>query len=500
VKLTPTPEQQSAIEVIASDKSTGAIVGAEIGAGKTLITVEAGLERFATRWLIVAPLAVFENWRDTVAGQTNGLGSVRACGKKKYAGVPTKELVANLEDFMSGKPGFYFMGREFWIAQDWHTVEVAGRKKRQQKHAYKKAGVDVLVFDEAHFGSSRTSKGYKTFMYHPAEYKMAVTGTFFGNDFANAWTLPNAIWGKQVTDTFALWRARYASTEYSHFTYDKLAVTGEKEPGEWVKTLPNYIYLPGHKGEVITEEHFVDLHPSQRKMYDGLDENYAAKALSGEWLLADLAVTARTRMRQAALADIDVREKFIRKDGLLVAKDDVFFPLDGKSAKYDEFLRLLRDHDEQVVATLDFAKAGPTFVHWLKRDGISAALWAGAQLTPDEERMQAKASFLAGDTRVLIGVPAAMGTGVDGLQKVCRRMNILSETQNGVERQQLIGRLDRKGQERPVYVVNIHARDTIDVDITNSLALKAIENEMIRVDNRRLSDLDWQSNEREESS
>jgi hypothetical protein len=479
--LTPTPEQQEAIEAIAADDSAGAIIGAEIGAGKTLITVEAGLERFATRWLIVAPLPVFENWEKTIAGQGDG-ARLRACGRKKIAGIPKKECEQNLADFMAGKPGFYFMGREFWITQDWETyINKNGKRARRQKHAYKKARVDVLVFDEAHFGANRQSKGYKTFLYHPADYKMAVSGTFFGNDFANAWTLPNAIWGNEVTDTFALWRARYAATKYSHFTYDHLEVTGEKEPGAWVETLPTYIYLPGHEGEVFYEEHFVDLHPSQRKVYDGLDQNYAARAISGEWLLPELAVTAQTRMRQAALADIDVREGYKMKDGLKVPKDDVFFPEHGRSAKYDEFVRLLEQHDEPVVASMDFAKAAPTFASWLKRDGYSVGIWAGQELTPDEERIRLKESFLAGDTRVLIGIPAAMGTGVDGLQKVCRRLYILSETRNGIEREQLIGRLDRRGQERPVYVINIHARETIDADVTHGLAMKAIDNERIRM-------------------
>lgn len=476
--MIPTPEQQEAIDAIAVDESGGAIIGAEIGAGKTLIASEGALERWARRVLIVAPIPVFENWRDTLAGQSDV--ALHACAKKKIAGVSAKEAKQNLQDFLDGKPGFYFMGREFWIAQDWHTVEMNGKKRRKQKHAYAKAPVDVLIFDEAHFGASKTSKGYRTFMYHPAEYKIAVSGTFFGNDFANAWTLPNAIWGKEITDTFALWRARYAATKYSHFTYDHLEVTGEKEPGKWVQDLPTYLYLEGHKGEVITEEHFVDLHPGQRRMYDGLDKNFAAKAESGLWLLPELAVTARTRMRQVALADIDLTESFVMKDGFMVPKDEVFFPENGKSAKYDELLRLLRDHDEQAVVTMDFATAGPVFTAWLNRDGISAALWAGQKFTPEEERVRAKESFLAGETRVLVGVPAAMGTGVDGLQKVCRRMYILSETQNGVEREQLIGRLDRKGQERPVYVTNIHARETIDVDITSSLALQAIENALIR--------------------
>lgn len=485
--LTPTPEQAEAIELIASDNSRGAVVGAEIGAGKTLITVEGTLERYPRRVLIVAPIPVFENWERTLLAQTNGEARLRACGKKKYADIPATELKANLEKFLRGDEGFYFMGREFWITQDWETserVDAKGKKRRVQKHAYKKHPVDVLIFDEAHFAADKTSRGYKTFKYQPAYYKMAVTGTFFGNKFENAWTLPEAIWGKDLTDTFALWRQKYCKTKYSHFAWDHVEVTGEKEPGKWVSDLPTYIWIPGHKGEVIYEEHYVDLYPSQRRIYDGLDRNYAARAESGEWLLADLAVTARTRMRQAAVADIDVEQGFEMKDGLKVPKDKVYFPDGGKSAKYDELIRLLRDHDEPAVVTMDFATAGPYFVRRLEKDGISAGFWAGQQWTPDEERMRLKESFMAGDTRVIIGVPAAMGTGVDGLQSVCRRMYIISETQNETERSQTIGRLNRKGQERPVYVTNIHARNTIDVDITSSLAIKSIENAMSRMEEK----------------
>lgn len=477
LKLTPTPDQAAAITTIANDLSAGAIVGAEIGAGKTLISVEGALERFPRRTLIVAPLPVYENWEKTVREQTDGLATLRACGNTKYAGIPAKELKANLNAFYGMEDGFFFMGREFWVSQDWHTVDVGGKKRRKRKGVYKKAGVDVLIFDEAHFAASKTSRGGQTFKYAPADYKIAVSGTFFGNNFENAWTLPNAIWREPVTDTFALWRAEYAATKYNHFTHDKLEVTGEREPGKWVTKLPTYIFISGHKGEVIPEEHFVDLYPSQRRVYDGIDKEFAARAESGDWVLPEIRAEALIRMRQAAIADIDVRPKPTKDNPYAV---EIHFPEDGKSAKYDELLRILRDNDEPVLVTADFVGAAKRITEWLNRDGISAGLWAGKLHTKDADRMALKESFLNLKTRALVGIPAAMGTGVDGLQSVCRRLYIVSETQNGVDREQLIGRLDRKGQERPVYVTNIHSRGTIDVDITDSLAMQAIKNAEIR--------------------
>lgn len=483
MKLTPDKFQVPLIRQIAEDTGPGCIIGAEIGAGKTLLAVEGALERFATRGLVVAPLPVLENWQNTFADQTDGAVQLRPCGKTKYADIPAKILQANLRDFMDGKPGFYFMGREFWITQDWYTsneVDHKGKFRRKQRHAYKKHPVDVLIFDEAHFAASRDSRGSKTFLHHAADYKMAVTGTFFGNKFENAYTLPNVIWGKELTDTFALWRARYCATEYSPHTYDHVEVVGELNKGAWVRDLPNYLFAEGHKGEVIPETHYVDLYPSQRRVYDALDRDYAARAESGEWILAELAVTARTRLRQVSIADIDIEPGFEMKDGLKIPKDTVIFPENGRSAEFDELLRLLRDHDESAVVTLDFAQAAIRFTQWLTQKGISAGLWAGKKWTPDDERMRLKESFMGGYTRVLVGVPAAMGTGVDGLQKVCRRMYIPSTTQNGIEREQTIGRLDRRGQERPVYVTDILPRGTIATDIHSSMALKAIENEMSR--------------------
>lgn len=485
--MIPKPEQGAAVEQIADDAGPGVIIGAEIGAGKTFIAVEGGLERYARRWLIVAPMSTYENWERTIASQTDGHGVLRACGTTGYAGVKPRFLKANMADFMAGKDGFYFMGREFWIYNEWRTVtrpgpngtripklNARGGKMRERTNFYAKAGVDVLVFDEAHFACSKESKGYRTFMHFPAEYKMAVSGTFFGNNFENAYTLPNAIWGDSLTDSFALWKTRYCATKYDHFMYDHKKVVGELNPGAWVAKLPNYVFIEGHKGEVISEEYFVDLTQVQRRMYDQMDRDYATKATSGDYVLADLAVEARTRLRQIAVSEISVRE-IPEKN-----KSEVYFPENGKSAKYDELVRLLKQHDEQVIISLDFTKAARLIQAWLERDGFTAALWAGKTWTSELERMRVKESFLAGETRCLVGVPSSMGTGTDGLQNVCRRLYIMSEDQNGVTREQLIGRLDRLGQERAVYVTNIHARDTLDVDITSGLAMRAIQNEMSR--------------------
>lgn len=81
----------------------------------------------------------------------------------------------------------------------------------------------------------------------------------------------------------------------------------------------------------------------------------------------------------------------------------------------------------------------------LEQDGWKVGFYTGEDKTGYKR-------FVDGDLDVLIGT-SAIGTGVDGLQKVCDRLiiNVLPWTH--AEFEQLVGRIYRQGQQRPVTVV-----------------------------------------------
>lgn len=64
--------------------------------------------------------------------------------------------------------------------------------------------------------------------------------------------------------------------------------------------------------------------------------------------------------------------------------------------------------------------------------------------------------------RLLIGNIQSVGTGIDGLQKVCCNMAIVELCWSPADIQQLIARLDRNGQTKPVDVTFLVVKDSID--------------------------------------
>lgn len=71
------------------------------------------------------------------------------------------------------------------------------------------------------------------------------------------------------------------------------------------------------------------------------------------------------------------------------------------------------------------------------------------------------------------------GTGIDGLQNVCSNMIILELPWRPSDLQQVIGRLDRSGQELPVTVTYLLAKDTIDYEMWEMLEEKELITEAV---------------------
>ena len=468
MKLTPAPDQEAAIATLAADDGAGAINGSDTGTGKTLVGIESALERYAKRVLIAAPLSTYDNWRDTLSGQTEGRATLLPVANSKISEDTTaRECKENLRAMMAGEDGFYFISRELLVSLDWYTHN----DRRKQRYAYRKYPFDVFIGDEAHAWCNPKSRGFKTFKGIVADYKIAASATWFGSNFENARTLPLGIWGDELTDTAALWKARWCSTKFSPHTYDRLEVTGELNPGAWAAALPTFIQLRSDIKNPVPEIRWVDLSVAERKVYDAIDRDMVAKVESGEWIAADSAMVAHMRLRQATLGPLDVVD------------EEVVYRPDGKSSKYAELKRSLAEHNEPALVVTDSAKYAEVLTAWLQHDGYTAGLWAGLSRTSATKRDQLKASFLAGNTRVIVMVIAAGGTGTDGIQHACRRMVIMSDDQSETRRHQVFGRIARKGQKRPVIVEAIYARHTIDAGVGATLIQRALDNAASRKHN-----------------
>lgn len=92
--------------------------------------------------------------------------------------------------------------------------------------------------------------------------------------------------------------------------------------------------------------------------------------------------------------------------------------------------------------------------------------------TPSSETEKVINDWNEGKIKLMIGHPASMGHGIDGLQErgaivVWFGLNWSLELY-----EQMNGRIDRQGQTRPVSVIRILCRDTIDLAVADALERK----------------------------
>jgi len=86
----------------------------------------------------------------------------------------------------------------------------------------------------------------------------------------------------------------------------------------------------------------------------------------------------------------------------------------------------------------------------------------------------------SGKIKLLIGHPASMGHGIDGLQESGSTVVWFGLNWSLELYEQMNGRIDRQGQTRPVSVIRILCRDTIDLAVADALERKTDDQEGLK--------------------
>jgi hypothetical protein len=457
--LTLRPEQQAAVDRMASEFTRAALDRSGLSSGKTPVSVELGKALGAKTTMVVGPRHTMRGWQKTFERQQYGY-QFRLIGNKNKA---QREA---WQDALDGKPGVYFVGREFFRLKNWKNLNV-----------------EYLVVDESHTlaGKRTRSRGALALKsVGSIGYLKFNSATPFGANFEGAWSIGRLLWPTEVDSSFTLWRDKYAATKYDHFTHDKLKVTGEKHPGEFIKTLPCVINLPTPpRAGMIRESLYIQISPSERRQYAEMESDGIAW-LEEHPLVADLPTTKHIRLRQIALGECSIRMVDKRKrnpdTGLMetVQVEEVYFEDDCKSSTIDTLIDLMTEKyaGRKVLVTTDSARFGKVAAKRLNKAGVKTFAWFGD--TSDEQRESAKEEFLSGDMQVILAHPAAIAEGTDGLQYASNILIQLTKSHDQVLNQQLLGRLDRIGQENTVIVIDFHREGTIDDPQAETLLTKRL--------------------------
>jgi superfamily II DNA or RNA helicase len=447
-KLTPTADQQRAIDRIVSEPTRAALNASTMGAGKTVKAVEVARGLGAETILVIAPLNTRLGWKVTFERQGIEL---------EFKWIRnTKEGKDNLADWEWQTPGVYFVGVEYFVRLGW---ESSGARSKTWTHQ-----PDLAIFDEVHRGQNRKSKTHKTLRQLKAGFKLAMSGTPTGNSFSGAWAVTKWLWPDLIENSYWNWVDRWCATEYDHFAPGGKKIIGERNPGQFFNWLPCYVRIESEMdAELDQSEVYVELTGAQRKAYNDLEQRMVTW-IEERPIIVEFPIALRIRLRQATL-------------GLFKVGDDdvITFDNDCKSSKIDTMFDVLAEDfgDEPALILTDSRKFANVVVSRLEDAGHSVAAWHGE--VSDTHREEAKRDFVSGECKYIVAVISAIAEGVDGLQHGTRNILWMNRSDNRILNEQVIARVHRQGQTRTVRSRELIAIDTYDQGVLSSQVQKAIE-------------------------
>lgn len=482
-KLVPRWYQQADIAQAVKGYKGSHLFGDGMGTGKTLNAVEVSRQLKAKRVLIIAPLGTHDGWTSTIKRQISG-AQVFAHPPGSSKSPAAKEWWTRVAD---QREGYYLIGWEAFRG----TPSPEQRRKRKEDREYRlSVGMpappqevnrvwyptgewDLIIADEVHRACNRKSSTWKTLCTVVAKRKLALSGTPAGNKIEGFWAVLHWLWPDEHP-YFWPWVSKYCLTELDPHAGRK--VVAEMEPGMVSKSIPSYSRrtldeVAADLPEVIERKIMVDLKGGvQKKAYEEL-EDQAFTWLEGQPLHTPVPITMSMRLRQIALGvpRVTVTDE-VDEDGN--PKVVVDFAREAKSNKIDALKDIITDipEDEPVLIFTHSARFVVPVVYQLNKmkAGLAVA-WTGD--TSQKGRNAIKKDFgRKGGPRFIVAGIAAIGEGVDGLQKRCSHEIWLSQHDNNMLNMQAQGRLHRSGQTKPVQRWVIQSRGTVDTKVYTRLA------------------------------
>lgn len=453
-RMIPRPDQEAAIQMVLADHRH--LCRADVGAGKTLIGVEAVIRSGAQVSLVVGPVNTRSGWEKTFdrQGSTLPFGNIGP-------GAKGKKVMALLAE---GIPGTYFMSWNMFRTYDWRHLPV-----------------DFIIYDEVHEGQNRKSATHRAMKSATKiKYQLGLSATLAGNRVEGQWAIQHSLWpDKAITPAFWTWVTKYLRTELDEYAGKK--IMGEKVPGTVWDILPSKsAFASPYQEEPIIFNIEVDLVPAQRKLYDKFEKE-AVVWLENHPLVSELPAVQQMRLRQICLAVPSIRydwkrvpdstelkpewEIEIRDDGIYRWAEEIYFEDDAKSTKADAVMEQVRHlyengGTEPILMFTHSRKFATMLTLQLQAKGYRARQFVGGM--SDEERTWKRENF-GKEFDILVATQAAVGIGTDGIQDVCRIEFWISLSDNRVHNKQGVGRLNRPGQKKTVLRYNFLARDTVEV-------------------------------------
>ena len=502
VRLKPDEQQRESIRQIEEGGSGAALVASDTGTGKTLIGAE--LLRPNEVSLIIAPLPTHASWAERIELQHGGKIPVRFISSKDKNNLAFKQLKDGVPGaYIIGTEFFYISATEVpskdgvevcgtsrilktWVRfTDIRDGKVAGKawadetgnfKLRTTKvddvahlscegvlqgdvrsENYTTSGrkarwawstvrtVGVVILDECHAAKNSKSKMFAHLKrLRVSRLKVGMSATPGGDNFEGLWSICRWLWPDHIDRSKYRWQVEWMRWDYDPYTSTGKKFVGEKNPGEFVRTLPCYIRTEADRAPI--EAWFrvlLEMTPAQKAQYDAMERSGVAW-LRDNPLVADLPMVMKVRLRQMCLGEVALDE----------STGDIHFTNDCASSFVDAALKISKreagKHILYLTNSNSFAHVVANRLNMYYGERVAAA-WTGSESQGEREGI--KRDFIDTDNplRYIVGtITKAIAVGTDGLQTVCSTEVWMGKALESILNEQGEGRLNRRGQNNSI--------------------------------------------------
>ena len=329
----------------------------------------------------------------------------------------------------------------------------------------KKKSFSLVIADEIHFLKNRKSIRSKSFkkLAHKVPSVIGLTGTLIMNrpaELLNILMLIERIKEIAPDDQYHhYFFERYCNMKETNFGMD---ISGASNIKELNRLLKECCYFQVSKRDALKElppisENVVECEITNKRAYKKAD--------------SDLLQFIEDKFKDQEKVDKAARAEFLVKLSTLKQ-----LSLEGKIKAIKKWVEeWLEANEEEKLLVFASQSAILTKIAEEFKEGL---LITGSATTKKRDEILQKFT-LEKNKRVLFANIGCLGTGVDGLQKVCSNMAILELPPRPSDLVQVIGRLERSGQENPVTIQYLLSPETIDQDLWEMLKGKKDVTDML---------------------
>lgn len=445
-------------DVVALRDRKSVLLAWEMGTGKTFAGMALDLEHRddspLTKTLVVAPLSVTHSWEWHFETYTD---------LKVYKIDPKRR-----DEFIKALS----MDYDVYVLH-WEALRILKPQLLKIKWLH-------VIADESHRAKNRKAQQTRALKKIPTAFKTALTGTPVTNKPYDLWSQLNWLY---PTEFRSFWRFYETYCDYTiEYPHGYHKFKGPKNEQQLLDTIRPY-YRRHLKLEQCCDHHpqgvqpdlppkyytdiWVDLHPKQRKAYDEMRKDMISWLETQDGtvpLVAPVVIAQLIRLQQLSVAYASITSS-LESDGSM----SHIVELTDPSSKIDALMQILEDNEEeQIVVFSQFKKVINLAAQRLQGTAIPYVTITGD--VAHSERASAIDQFQAGSARVFLGTIGAGGEGIT--LTAASTVIFLDRDWSPAKNAQAEDRLHRIGQENAVQVIDIIARDTVDLGRRQKLELK----------------------------